>query len=99
MPGAFIQKDLSAVFKTADFAHAAIVDGVHVVNGIFEDQSQEVTTDDQRMVMVVEAQFICPTSAPIVPGSTIVIDGITYVAKTPDQDGTGVTTWMMKRVR
>lgn len=99
MPGAFIQNDLSAVFNTADFAHAATVDGLHTVNGIFENQSQEVATDDERMVMVVEASFVCPSNSPIVPGSTIVIDGISYVAKTPDQDGTGVTTWMMKRVR
>lgn len=99
MPGSFIQRDLSAVFNTADFAHAATVDGVHTVNGIFENPSAEVATEDERVVMVVEANFICPTSAPIQIGSTVVIDGVSYVAKTPDHDGTGVTTWAMKRVR
>jgi hypothetical protein len=99
MPGAFIQRDLSAVFNTADFATTATVDGVHVVNGIFENASAEVSTEDERVVMVQEATFICPTSAPVSIGSSLVIDGVSYVAKTPDHDGTGVTTWMMKRIR
>lgn len=98
MPGAFIQNDLSAVFSTADFASEAIVDDVHAVNGIFENPSEEVATQDERVVMVRVAKFICPTSAPVVIGSRIVIDDIPYEAKTPDYDGTGVTTWYLKRI-
>lgn len=98
MPGAFILNDLSAVFSTADFATAAEVDGMFTVNGIFEDPSEEFPTDDGRVVMVTASKFICPTGTTIQVGSTIVIDGVAYEAKTPDHDGTGVTTWMLKRI-
>jgi hypothetical protein len=98
MPGKFILDDLSAVFSTADFATAALVDGFNTVNGIFENQSEEIPTQDERVVMVRSAKFICPEAAPIRPGSTLEIDGTTYEAKTPDHDGTGVTTWYLKRI-
>lgn len=97
MPGAFILNDLSAVFSTADFATTARVDNVHDVNGIFEDPSEEVQREDDRVVMVTASKFICPTSSPIRTGSTLVIDNVSFEAKTPDHDGTGVTTWMLKR--
>jgi hypothetical protein len=97
MPGAFILNDLSAVFSTADFATTARVDNACDVNGVFEDPSEEVQRDNDRVVMVIASKFICPTSSPIRSGSTLLIDGASYEAKTPDHDGTGVTTWMLKR--
>lgn len=98
MPGKFILDDLSAVFSTADFATTAMVDGVDAVNGIFENPSEEIATQDERVVMMRVAKFICPTSAPIRQGSSLEIDGSIYEAKTPDYDGTGVTTWYLKKV-
>jgi hypothetical protein len=97
MPGAFILNDLSAVFSTADFATTARVDNLHDVKGIFEDPSEEVQGNDDRVVMVTVSKFICPTSAPVRYNSTLVIDGVEFEAKTPDHDGTGVTTWMLKK--
>ena len=98
MPGKFILDDLSAVFSTADFATTALVDGVRTVNGIFENPTEEIGLQDERSAMIQSAKFICPTSAPVVIGSELVIDDVTYQAKTPDYDGTGVTTWYMKRI-
>jgi len=98
MPGKFILDDLSAVFSTADFATAVTVDNIHTVNGIFENPSEEISLEDERSAMMRVAKFICPTSAPVVIGSTLVIDDVTYQAKTPDYDGTGVTTWYLKRI-
>lgn len=98
MPGKFILDDLSAVFNTADFATAALVDGYNIVNGIFENASQEIPTQDERVVMVRSATFTCAESAPIRPDSTLDIDGTIYQAKTPDYDGTGVVKWYLKRM-
>ncbi len=98
MPGKFILDDLSAVFSTADFATAAIVDGIHTVNGIFENPSEEIGLQEERTAMMQASKFICPTSSPVVIGSELVIDDVVYQAKTPDYDGTGVTTWYLKRI-
>jgi len=97
MAGAFILDDLSAVFSTADFAVTARVDGLFDVNGLFEDPTVDVSRSEDRSALVRQATFQAKSSSPIAVDSTLVIGGVTYVAKQPDYDGVGTTTWYIAR--
>ena len=103
MAGAFLQSDLSAVFNTADFAIVADImsDGVKIgeVTGIFDNETQEIATSDDGTAMIRQAMFICPTGSAVTTGMVLRIDGVSYVVRYPDHDGTGVTNWYMEKWR
>lgn len=104
--GAFLLNDLSAVFNTADFAIVAnVMDDtatpvkIGEVTGIFEDATQEIAQSEDRSAMIRQAIFICPTSAAVNAGTVLQISGVLYVARYPEHDGTGVTTWYLEKWR
>lgn len=106
MAGAFLTSDLSAVFSTADFAIVAdIMDDtttpakIGEVTGIFENSTQDISQSEDRSAMIQQAIFVCPTSAAVSIGTVVRISGVLYVAKYPDHDGTGVTTWYLEKWR
>jgi hypothetical protein len=100
MPGAFLERDLSAVFNTADFAHSASVTraGVYIatVNGIYDDGNDTVNGDGQSKANMTRAVFTCATSANILIGDQIEVAGLVFIARLPEKDGTGVTKWNLK---
>jgi hypothetical protein len=104
--GAFLISDLSAVFNTADFAIVAnVMDDtatpvkIGEVTGIFENSTQEVAQSDDRSAMIRQATFTCPTSAAVNLGTVLQIDGVLYIARYPEHDGTGVTEWYLEKWR
>lgn len=106
MAGAFIQSDLSAVFNTADFAIVADImddtttpEKIGEVIGIFENATQEISQSEDRQAMLQQAAFVCPTSAGVIVGMVLRIESVLYVARFPDHDGTGVTTWYLEKWR
>ena len=105
MPGAFIEKDLAAIFSEGDFAVRAKVFApgntvaFDIVRGIFENATVETDIEDGRIFSAQEAIFVCPTSSPIRSDWRLDIDGQSYIARIPEHDGTGVTTWRLDKVR
>jgi hypothetical protein len=97
MPGSFILNDLSAVFSTADFAETARVDSLYDVDGIFEDETVDVSRSEDRSALVRQVTFQVPSTSRIALNSVVVVKGVTYIAKQPDYDGTGTTTWYLAR--
>lgn len=80
--------DVSAFFRTDEFAVAALLDGAPVV-GLFDNEYQQVLAGIGTM----GPAFSMPTAAAgaAVQGSMLVVEGATYRVRNVEPDGNGVT--------
>lgn len=95
----FWERDLSAVFSTADFAvSASLADGTTIL-GVFEQGEFETTTDMGRQVVRSEAVFITRARHNVSDSDELEIDGIVYRVRFTIGDGAGTVKLYLERLR
>lgn len=93
MPGAFLERDLSAIFNSKHFGEdAVVINGVSVPGAIFDNRDIEVQTGEGFGQIVPQPMVTCRASvlSPLASGQIVVARGQSYRLKNWKDDGVGI---------
>ena len=106
MAGRFLEDDLASILNTDDFAVIGVLLPVDEsltgrdIKGIFDDEDVEIEGNrDNHTYMVKSARFQVRTCEDIREDDKMLIEGTKYRVAVLQDDGTGMTTLHLEKLR